>query len=71
MLQKVYIKDIQAYQWFELTSVYFLNKKFGLTWRMCQMKVYEPQRLHGFQFQIEDEPEIEEEPKLTGFQFQI
>ncbi len=51
----------------ELTSVYFLNKKFGLTWRMCQMKVYEPQRLHGFQFQIEDE----EEPKLTGFQFQI
>ena len=55
----------------ELTSVYFLNKKFGLTWRMCQMKVYEPQRLHGFQFQIEDEPDIENEPKVTGFQFQI
>lgn len=54
----------------ELTSVYFLNKKCGLTWRMCQMKVFEPQRLHGFQFQIPDEHE-EEEVKLSGFQFQI
>ena len=55
----------------ELTSVYFMNKKFGLTWRMCQMKVYEPQRLHGFQFQMEDEPDPDDEPKLAGFQFQM
>ena len=38
----------------ELTSVYFLNKKFGLTWRLTQLKVFEPQRLKGFQFQLDD-----------------
>lgn len=36
----------------ELQSVYFLNKKFGLVWKLCQMKVYEPQRLKGFQFRF-------------------
>ena len=38
----------------ELNSVYFLNKMFGITWKLHQMKVYEPQRLKGFQFKIED-----------------
>jgi len=36
----------------ELNSVYFLNKKFGCTWKLNQMVVYEPQNLKGFQFQI-------------------
>lgn len=36
----------------ELQSVYFLNKKFGLVWKLCQMKIYEPQRLKGFQFRF-------------------
>ena len=52
----------------ELTSVYFLNKKFGLTWKVCQLKVYEPQRLHGFQFDI---PDDEDDEKMKGFQFQV
>lgn len=39
----------------ELNSVYFLNKMFGFTWKLQQMKVYEPQRLKGFQFQMEDD----------------
>jgi len=47
----------------ELSSVYFLNKKCGLTWKMCQMKVYEPQRLHGLQ--------IETDVELKGFQIQV
>ena len=34
----------------ELASVYFLNKMFGITWKMTQLKVFEPQRLKGFQF---------------------
>lgn len=56
----------------ELTSVYFLNKKFGLTWKMYQMKVYEPQRLHGFQFiEDPDDGEEEDDKKISGFQFQI
>jgi hypothetical protein len=36
----------------ELNSVYFLNRKFGCTWKLYQLVVYEPQNLKGFQFQI-------------------
>jgi len=38
----------------ELNSVYFLNKKFGITWKLYQLMTFEPQRLKGFQF-ISDE----------------
>ena len=36
----------------ELGSVYFLNRKFGCTWKLYQLVVYEPQNLKGFQFQL-------------------
>lgn len=36
----------------ELGSVYFLNRKFGCTWKLQQLIVYEPQNLKGFQFKI-------------------
>ncbi len=36
----------------ELNSVYFLNRKFGCTWKLNQLVVYEPQNLKGFQFKI-------------------
>jgi hypothetical protein len=36
----------------ELGSVYFLNRKFGCTWKLNQLIVYEPQNLKGFQFKI-------------------
>ncbi len=43
----------------EIAGVYFLNKMFGITWKVNQMKVYEPQRLKGFHFQLpEDEPDF-------------
>ena len=38
----------------ELGGVYFLNKMFGITWKMTQMKIYEPQRLKGFQFNLDE-----------------
>ena len=53
----------------ELGSVYFLNKKFGLTWKVCQIKLYEPQRLHGFQFNIDEEQD--DDVQVSGFQFQM
>ena len=34
----------------EMNSVYFMNKMFGITWKLHQLKTYEPQRLKGFQF---------------------
>ena len=34
----------------EMNSVYFLNRKFGVTWKLHQLVVYEPQQLKGFQF---------------------
>ena len=54
----------------ELHSVYFMNKMFGITWKMYQMKVYEPQRLKGFHFD-EAEAEAEAGATISGFQFQV
>lgn len=34
----------------EMCSVYFLNKQFGITWKLHQLVVHEPQQLKGFQF---------------------
>ena len=34
----------------EIGNVYFLNKKFGIVWKMPQLKIFEPQRLKGFHF---------------------
>lgn len=34
----------------EPQSVYFMQKRFGITWKVYQLKVYEPQQLKGFQF---------------------
>ena len=34
----------------EMNSVYFLNKQFGITWKLHQLVVHEPQQLKGFQF---------------------
>lgn len=33
----------------ELNSVYFMNRMFGLVWRINQLQVFEPQRLQEFQ----------------------
>jgi len=38
----------------QIGNIYFFNKRFGITWTMDQVKVYEPQRLHGFQFAEQD-----------------
>lgn len=54
----------------QLGNIYFYNKRFGITWTIEQVKVYEPQRLHGFNFSddIEDDEEICA-TKMSGFQF--
>ena len=54
----------------QMGNIYFFNQRFGITWTMEQAKVYEPQRIHGFNF-AEPEDEDEEPPmkKLTGCQF--
>ena len=53
----------------QMGNIYFFNKRFGITWTLEQVKVYEPQRLHGFNFS--EEPDSDEQPatKLSGFQF--
>jgi hypothetical protein len=54
----------------QMGNVYFFNKRFGITWTIEQIKVYEPPRLHGFQFSEPDDGD-EEEPvtKMKGFAF--
>jgi hypothetical protein len=39
----------------ELNSVYFLNKKFGCTWKLYQLMVSDIQRLKGFQIVLSDD----------------
>lgn len=34
----------------EANSVYFMQRRFGITWKTYQLKLYEPQQLKGFQF---------------------
>jgi hypothetical protein len=36
----------------EVGSVYFLNKRFGITYKLYQMLVFEPERLKGFSFSV-------------------
>jgi hypothetical protein len=50
-------------------NVYFFNKRFGITWTIEQIKVYEPQRLHGFQFSEPNEDDEEPVTKMKGFAF--
>ena len=52
----------------ELNSVYFMNKRFGVTWKLHQLKVFEPQRLKGFQFVSEGAGD-ENANRLKGFAF--
>jgi hypothetical protein len=55
----------------ELNSIYFMNRRFGVTWKLQQLKVFEPQRLKGFQFVSEGGGADSDEPqnKLKGFAF--
>ena len=39
----------------ELNSVYFMNKKFGCTWKLYQLMVSDIQRLKGFQIMLDDD----------------
>jgi hypothetical protein len=52
-------------------NVYFFNKMFGITWNVLQVKVYEPQRLHGFNFAEPDDDEEAGIEKLKGCQFNM
>ena len=35
----------------QMGNIYFFNKRFGITWTIEQLKVYEPQRLTAFSLQ--------------------
>jgi hypothetical protein len=51
-------------------NIYFFNKRFGITWSIDQVKIYEPQRIHGCSFKDEDFDDDEEVvTKMSGFQF--
>jgi len=50
---KMYARE-SAIAIIEPGSVYFMNKKLGIVWKLVQMKHYAPQRLKGFHFQIKE-----------------
>jgi len=53
----------------QMGNIYFFNKRFGITWSIEQIKVYEPQRLHGFQFAEPADDDEEPVTKMKGFAF--
>ena len=46
----------------ECTSIWFVNKQFGVSWRLVQVEVHKPDKVSGFSFMEEsdDEDEYEE-----------
>ena len=73
-LEEGLYKKFSGAAFIQLGNIYFFNKKFGITWSIEQMKVYEPQRIHGFNFA---EPEYDDDDdgdattpvKMSGCQF--
>jgi len=55
----------------EMQSIYFMNGRFGIVWKLHQLKVFETKRLKGFQFNAE--PDVEDDDSgaenLKGFAF--
>tara|TARA_B100001094_G_C18164964_1_gene791485 strand:+ start:1222 stop:1920 length:699 start_codon:yes stop_codon:yes gene_type:complete len=45
----------------ECASVWFVNKTFGVTWKLLQLQLKKPDRIAGFSFAHEDDEEEDEE----------
>jgi len=45
----------------QCSSVWFVNKTFGVTWNLVQLQMKKPDRISGFSFKPEEEDEDEEE----------
>lgn len=58
----------------EMGNIYFFNKKFGIVWKVNQIKVFEPERMHGFSFgdDVEGGGDSDgDHGDLVGFQINI
>lgn len=45
----------------ECGSIWFVNKQFGVSWRLVQVEVQKPDKVSGFSFMEESDDEYEEE----------
>ena len=45
----------------QCSSVWFVNKTFGVTWNLVQLRMKPPDRISGFSFKAEEEDDLEEE----------
>jgi len=48
----------------ECSSIWFVNKQFGVSWRLVQVEVHKPDKISGFSF-MEDSDEDEEYEEVT------
>jgi hypothetical protein len=48
----------------ECASVWFVNKTFGVTWKLVQLQLKKPDRIAGFSFAQEEEDEEEDEEEV-------
>jgi hypothetical protein len=49
----------------ECSSIWFVNKQFGITWKLLQVKVSKPEKLAGFSFVHDEDDDEEEEDDAT------
>lgn len=48
----------------ECSSIWFVNKQFGVSWRLVQVEVHKPDKISGFSF-MEDSDDEEEYEEVT------
>ena len=49
----------------ECSSIWFVNKQFGVSWRLVQVEVHKPDKISGFSFMDDSDDEEEEYEEVT------
>ena len=49
----------------EASSIWFVNKQFGVSWRLVQVEVHKPDKISGFSFMEDSEDDEEEYEEVT------
>ena len=49
----------------ECSSIWFVNKQFGVSWRLVQVEVHKPDKISGFSFMEDSDDEEDEYEEVT------
>ena len=49
----------------ECSSIWFVNKQFGVSWRLVQVELHKPDKISGFSFMEDSDNDEEEYEEVT------